>query len=50
MANNHSPFFALAKKKYDDGVWPVSALRLLVQAGRITAEEFEEITGQVYGA
>ena len=48
MANNHSPYFALAKKKYDSGAWPISTIRMMVEAGRITAEEFTEITGQEY--
>lgn len=50
MARNkqHSPFFELAKAKYEAGLWNIKMLRTLVAAGKITAEEFEEITGETY--
>lgn len=43
-----SEYFALVKEKYDSGKWSKRMLRALVAAGRITAEEFEEITGEAY--
>ena len=43
-----SEFFALVKEKYDSGKWSEKMLRALTAAGRITAEEFEEITGEAY--
>ena len=46
--NNHSPYFELAKEKYDAGKWNEKMLRALVVAGRITAAEFTEITGKAY--
>ena len=46
--NEHSVFYALAKEKYDAGKWTKAALRALAAAGKITAEEFWEITGEVY--
>lgn len=43
-----SEYFELVKEKYDSGKWGKKMLRALVAAGRITAEEFEEITGEAY--
>lgn len=47
-SNQHSPFFELAKTKYEEGKWTIKMLRALVAAGKITAEEFTEITGEDY--
>ena len=46
--NAHSPYFELAKSKWDAGLWNERMLRALVAAGRITAAEFTEITGIEY--
>ena len=45
----HSEKFELVKGYYDSGKWKIKRVRMAVQAGWITAEEFEEITGEVYG-
>lgn len=42
---NHSPEFDKLKDRWDHGRISESMLRKYVQAGRITAEEFTEITG-----
>ena len=43
-----SEYYELVKEKYDTGKWSKKMLRLLVTNGRITAEEYEEITGEAY--
>ena len=46
MSNsNHSPYYELVKEKWDNHEWNEKMLRALVAAGRITAAEFESITG-----
>lgn len=35
----------LAKRRYDAGLWPKSYVRQLMEAGRITQAEYEEIVG-----
>ncbi|MBR3278703.1 MAG: XkdX family protein [Lachnospiraceae bacterium] len=42
-----SKFYEMAKANYPDK-WNISMLRNLVAKGRITAEEFFEITGEAY--
>jgi uncharacterized XkdX family phage protein len=44
----HSPKYELVKRYYDDGLWKKKAVRNAVVRGWITAEEYEEITGEVY--
>ena len=44
--NEHSPYFELAKAKYDAGKWTAKMLRTLAAAGKITAAELEEIIGK----
>lgn len=44
----HSPKYAKVKKYYDKGLWTISMVADAVEKGWITAEEFEEITGQPY--
>ena len=46
--NEHSEKFELVKRYYDSGQWKKKAVRNAVVKGRITAEEYAEITGEVY--
>lgn len=48
MANDHSAYYELVKRKYDSEKWTRSMLRALVASGRITEEEYREITGEDY--
>lgn len=47
--NEHSEKFNFVKDCYDSGRWKKKAVRNAVERGWITAEEYEEITGEVYG-
>ena len=40
--------YAKVKRYYDNGQWTVNMVRNAVVKGWITAEQFEEITGEVY--
>lgn len=44
----HSPQFDHLKERYDNGRISISMLRKYVIGGRITPEEFTEITGVEY--
>lgn len=44
----HSPKFELVKSYYDSGFWKKKAVKNAVGKGWITAEEYEEITGEIY--
>ena len=44
----HSKKFNLVKGYYDGNLWGINRVKLAVTKGWITAEEFEEITGQAY--
>ena len=44
-----SKYFAIAKKNYDSGLWNKAMLAHLVELNRITAAEYELITGEPYG-
>lgn len=46
--NEHSEKFELVKGYYDSGQWKKKAVRNAVVYGWITANEYEEITGEVY--
>ena len=46
----HSEMFETIKWYYDQGFWKKKAVRNAVKLGRITADEYEEITGEVYDA
>lgn len=46
--NEHSPNFDMVKNFYDDGLWKKKAVKNAVVKGWITAEEYQEITGEVY--
>lgn len=48
--SEHSPKFNEVKRYYDDGLWKKKAVRNAVVKGWITAEEYEEIIGEVYAA
>ena len=48
MMNEHSPKFNKVKGYYDSGLWNKTMVRNAVVKGWITAEEYEEITGEVY--
>lgn len=47
--NEHSAKFALVKSYYDSGMWKKKAVKNAVLKGWITAEEYAEIVGEVYG-
>ena len=44
----HSAQFEHLKERYDQGRISISMLRKYVKGGRITEEEFFEITGEQY--
>lgn len=44
----HSPKFELVKSYYDSGFWKKKAVKNAVIKGWITAEEYEEITSEIY--
>lgn len=37
--------FNLAKKNYERGLWSMEMLSTLVKKGKLTAEQYKEITG-----
>lgn len=50
MSDKHSAIFNKAQKEYGAGRWSKAMLRILVQRKpqRLTAAEYEEITGEKY--
>lgn len=46
--NEHSEKYELVKGYYDSGEWKKKAVRNAVKRNWITAEEYYEITGEVY--
>lgn len=44
----HSPKFELVKGYYDSGLWKKKAVKNAVVKGWITANEYQEITGEAY--
>ncbi len=42
--------FTTIKKNYDRGLWTVAMVATAVKKGVITAEQYQEITGQEYTA
>ena len=40
--------FAIVKRYYDKGVYTVDNVKSFVRAGRLTEEQFKEITGEDY--
>jgi hypothetical protein len=43
-----SKYYNLVKKNYDNRFWSLDKVRDAVVKGWITADEYEEITGEVY--
>ena len=46
----HSKNFVKFKGYYDKGLWTKTMIRNAVVKGRITAEEYQEITGEPFSA
>lgn len=46
----HSAKFEKVKGYYDDGLWSEAKVKNAVAKNWITAEEYEEITGEPYSA
>lgn len=46
----HSKMFEKIKYWYDNGMWSIGMVRNAVVKGKITEEEFYEITGEEYEA
>ncbi len=44
----HSKDFDKIKQWYDKGIYKKSHVRMMVEKGKITAEEYKEITGEDY--
>lgn len=44
----HSKDFEKIKRYYDNGFWTKKMVKNVVVKGKITAEEYEEITGDPY--
>lgn len=44
----HSKMYNKIKKWYDEGIWTKSMVRDAVVKGKITAEEYKDITGEEY--
>ena len=40
--------FNIVKQNYKKGLWTIETVKKAVKTGRITAEEFKEITGEDY--
>lgn len=47
MTERSNGYF-LAKKNYENGMWSKAMLQMLVARDRLTAEEYEKITGEKY--
>ena len=48
MPNEHSKMFEKIKSWYESGIWSKEWVRNAVAKGKITAEEYKEITGEEY--
>ncbi len=46
--NEHSEKYELVRGYYENGFWKKKAVHNAVKKGWITAEEYEEITGEAY--
>lgn len=40
--------YNIVKSNYKKGLWPISAVKMSVDKGFITAEQYKEITGEDY--
>lgn len=40
--------FKIVKRYYDKGIYSAEQVKTFVKAGKITAEEYKEITGEKY--
>lgn len=40
--------YAIIKKNYDRGLWTKAMVKMAVRKGIITADQYTEITGDVY--
>lgn len=47
-STKHSTRYALVKHYYDRGLWPKERVAKAVTCGWVTADEYEEITGEDY--
>lgn len=45
----HSPKYNKVKRYYDESLWTAKQVADAVVKGWITADEYEEITGEVFG-
>lgn len=43
-----SNVYKMAKKYYEDGLWDKNRLKALVEKGKLTEDEYKEITGEIY--
>ena len=48
MPNEHSKMFEKIKSWYETGIWSGEWVRNAVVKGKITAEEYQEITGEPF--
>ena len=44
--SEHSAGYEMAKRYYDSGAWSKAMLKMLVERGRLTSQEYKEITGE----
>lgn len=42
--------YEIVKRNYDQKLWDITVVALAVKKGIITAEQYEEITGEKYSA
>lgn len=43
-------YYSLVKRYYERGYYTKDNVKVFVQAGKITTEQYEEITGELYEA
>ena len=43
-----SAVYEMAKRYYEEGLWPKKYLKALVKKGKLTEDEYAEITGEKY--
>jgi len=42
--------FTIVKRYYDKGIYTADDVAVFVRAGRLTPEQYEQITGETYAA